>query len=171
VAEVTIDKAAIERMARDIQREFDRHPVSVPIHCENPNLQVGGAVSHYHGPVFLGSADGAQLAWNSGVVNQTQTSDVAPGFEGIAEAVTELLRGVSEVGIGPEDVGAVNEAGIEVLTEVTQAVPDQPRMKRALRALQGVLAPLATGLVTGLSLDAQSWARQAIEHLNLHLQR
>ncbi len=166
---VVIYKDAIEKMVRDIQREYDKHPVIVPIRCEDPDLPISGPVSHvYNGPVFQGSVDGAQLAWNNGIVSQSQTRDIAPGFEAIAEAVSGVLKGLSDAGIGDE-AAAAEEVGLELLAEVTQAEPDRSKITRALRALQGVLAPIATGLLGDVSVAAQIWAKQAIEHLNIHL--
>ena len=71
-------------MMRDIQREFDKHRIRVPIETERPQVPNGTPVGNtiYNGPVIHGSADGARLAWNNQTVDQTQnhTEQVAPGL-------------------------------------------------------------------------------------------
>ena len=164
-----IDKHAIAKIMREMQREFDKHPIRVPLETEGLIARDGTAMGNtvYNGPVIYGSADGAQLAWNNQTVDQTQnqTQQVAPGFEALAQAVVSTLHQLDLLGLAEEDEVAAQDAAREVLTEITRAAPDQGRIRRGLSMLKGVLAPVAIGLSTGAGEGAQEWAKTAIEQL------
>jgi hypothetical protein len=166
---VSINKREIARMMQEIQREFDKHPIRVPVQTDG-SIPAGTAPGHttiYNGPVIHGNADGAQLAWGNQTVHQTQhrTEQVAPGFEAIAQAVVSTLAGLPEVGLAEDDQLDAEAAANEVLDEVTRPEPDRGKIRRALAALKGFLAPVAAGLLTGGAEGAQGWARTAIEQL------
>lgn len=171
MSNVSIDRQAIARLTRDIQREFDKHPIRVPIHADRLGLRLGDSVREgntviYNGPVIHGNADGAQLAWNNSSVSQTQEGEqVAPGFEAIAQAVAKTLERLPEIGLAEEDLQDATEAARDVLSEVTRAEPDRGKIRRAISSLKGYLAPIATGFVTGVAAGAHDWARMAIEQL------
>ncbi|WP_229327457.1 hypothetical protein [Streptomyces sp. UNOC14_S4] len=162
-----IDRRAIEKLMKNMQREFDKYPINVPLTADGSVVPAGSTV--YNGPVFHGSAEGAQLAWgNTSVVQtQNQTQQVAPGYEGIAQAVTAALENLDAAGLAEEDRQDAEEAAGEVLTEVTRAEPDRGKIRRALSAVKGVLAPVATGLAAGAEEGAQEWARTVIEQLSI----
>jgi hypothetical protein len=171
---VSINKQGIANMMRDIQREFDKHPIKVPVQAETPDVVsgLGERVTHttiYNGPVIHGNADGAQLAWGNTTVNQTQnhTEQIAPGLEAIAQAVVSTLERLPNVGLPAEDQQEAEAAANEVLHEVTQAEPNRRSVRRAVTALKGILAPVATGVVTGTAEGAQDWARTAIQQLGI----
>jgi hypothetical protein len=165
-----INRQAIAKMMRDIQREFDKHPIRVPVETDGPALPpTGAAFGHtvYNGPVFHGDANGAQLAWGNQTVKQTQnqTQQIAPGFEAIATAVVRTLEQLPAVGLAAHDQQDAEGAAREILTEVTQSEPDRGKIRRALTALKGFLAPVAIGLAAGAGEGAQEWARTAIDQL------
>ncbi len=173
-----IDKRAIAKMMKDIQREFDKHPIRVPLQTKGPRFQRSGpgfysggieerGITVYNGPVIQGSADGAQLAWGNQTVNQTvnRTEQIAPGFEAIAQAVVGTLEQLPGAGLSEEDQADAEATANEVLVEVTQPDPDRGTIRRALSALKGYLAPVATGLAQGGGEGAQEWAKTAIEQL------
>lgn len=162
---MTINKSAIAQMMRDIQREFDKHSITIPINADTP--EVPATTNVYNGPVIHGSADGAQLAWNNQTVHQTQskTEQIAPGFETLAQAVAKTLEGLAVLGLVDAERKEAEAAGREILEEVTRAQPDKTRIRRGLLALKGVLAPIATGLSAGVADEARKWARTAIEQL------
>lgn len=174
---VTINKSAIDRMMRDIQREFDKHRITVPVYVAEPDVPVRGAVPGHtminYGPVIQGSADGAQLAWNNaGAVNQTLNSgeqQIAPGFELLAQALVSTRDGLVGLGLADEDLQDARAAADEALAEVTQPEPDRGRLRRAVNVLKGVLAPVGAGLVAGVAAGAQDFARTAIDQLGNHL--
>ncbi len=53
----------------------------------------------------------------------------------------------------------------EVLVEVTKPEPDRGKLRLAITALKGFLAPIATGLSKGGGEGAQEWAKTAIQQL------
>lgn len=125
-------------------------------------------VNNYDGPVFNAAVSGAQFAWNNDTVTQNQqnNSAVAPGFEALAELVTDLLRQLPQAGLADQDREDAGSAAREVLATITQPeAPEPGRLRRALAMLKGALAPVATGVVAGTAVGAQEWARTAIEGL------
>lgn len=102
MARSRIDRQAIARMMREMQREFDKHPIHVPLETDGPAVRPGASgTTIYNGPVIYGSADGAQLAWNSQTVNQGENhiEQVTPGFEPVAQAVVSTLEQLSVAGL------------------------------------------------------------------------
>jgi hypothetical protein len=164
-----INRQAIAKMMRDIQREFDKHPIRVPVETDGPALPTGATYGStvYNGPVFHGDANGAQLAWGNQTVNQIQnrSQQIAPGFEAIAQAVVRTLERLPAVGLTEQDQQDAEDAAREILTEVTEPEPDRGKVRRALSALKGLLAPVAVGLTAGTAEGAQEWAKTAIEQL------
>jgi hypothetical protein len=162
----SINKPEIARMMREIQREFNKHPVRVPVETDPEAPMVGGTT--YNGPVINITGNGAQVAWNNRSVNQNQGDQhqqIAPGFEPLAQAVASTLQQLPHAGLANADQQDAEAAANEVLTEVTQAEPDRGKIRRALAALKGLLAPVAMGLVTGAGEGAQDWAKTAVEQL------
>jgi hypothetical protein len=123
--------------------------------------------NNHVGPVFHGSVDGAQLAWNNQTVTQirNETQQVAPGFEAIAEAVADTLRQLLAIGLPEEDQQDAEAVANEVLAEVVRDEPNRGRIRRAVATLRGYLAPVAAGAALGAGEGAQELARNAIEHL------
>ncbi|MEU7007268.1 hypothetical protein [Streptomyces sp. NPDC046332] len=124
-------------------------------------------VNRYDGPVFNGPARNNQLAWNSETVTQNQQVNgaVAPGYEELAERVTELLRQLPEAGLGEQDREDAEAAAGDVLDVITQPEPEPGKVRRVLATLRGALAPVATGVAAGTTVGAQEWALSAIEGL------
>jgi hypothetical protein len=108
------------------------------------------------------------LAWNNQTVHQrqTRTEQVAPGFEALAQIVVRILQELPGAGLTHDDLEAANEAGQEVLAEVVRPEPEPGKIRRALRSLKGILAPLATGASVGAAAGVQDFAKTAIEQLN-----
>jgi hypothetical protein len=134
----------------------------------NDPRDVNNTVNNYEGPVFNAPASGNQFAWNNETVTQNQRNDstVAPGFEALAQLVTDLLRQLPQAGLADHDREDAESAAREVLATVTRPdPPEEGRLRRALAMLRGALAPVATGVVTGTAVGAQEWARTAIEGL------
>jgi hypothetical protein len=73
--------------------------------------------------------------------------------------VVRTLEGLPTVGLVEDDRRDAEAVANEVLTEVTQPSPDRTKIRRALSSLKGLLAPVATGLVTGTAAGAQEWAK------------
>lgn len=160
-----INKQGIARMMRDIQREFDKHPISVPVQADAPELR-DEASTVYNGPVINIHGDRAQIAWGNQEVHQHhEQNEVAPGFEAIALALVSTLERLAEAGLSDDDRSTVEEAANEVLEEVTKDHPDRRMVKRGVAAVKGILAPLALGVQSGMNDGARDWARAAVEQL------
>lgn len=78
-----IDKQGIHQMSRDIEREFAKHPVRVPLEAdpETVSLPSAATVNNYHGPMVTVNGDHAQIAWDNKEVDPTQdrVEQIAPG--------------------------------------------------------------------------------------------
>lgn len=168
MARVSIDRRAIAQYMKLMQEEFDKHPIRIPVTADPaapgaPTPQT----TIYNGPVFHGDANGAQLAWGNQAVNQNQqrTEQIAPGFEAIAAAVAEALKGLPAVGLPEEDEQDATAAANEVLAEVTQSNPDRGKIRAALARVRGYLAPIAMAGATGATEGVHDWAKTAVEQL------
>lgn len=126
-------------------------------------------VSNIHyGPVFHGSAQGAQIAWNNGSVVQgggDVKQTVSQGYEGLADTIVTLLQNLPVLGLTEIDQGQATTAANEVLVEVTAEAPDPGAIRKAVAALKGYLAPVAMGLATGAGEGAKELAHEAIQNL------
>ncbi len=163
-----INRRNIKKYVAGLQKEFNKHPVRIPVETEGPtrpaeSLRIAGQTVHnYNGPVVIGN--GNQLAWNSQNVDQTQK--IASDFKYLAEIVVELLKQLPHVGLNDEIRGDTEITAKEVLEEVTQAEPDRGKVRRAVAALKGLLLPLTTGATAGTVLAAQEWAKNMIAALS-----
>ncbi|MBT2568135.1 hypothetical protein J7I84_16840 [Arthrobacter sp. ISL-85] len=166
-----INPSAIKKMTQDIQREFDKNPIQLPVNADSPAFRSGDV---YNGPVINVQGDNTQLAWDNRDVQQSNTvnppSDIAAGFEPLSEAVVRILKEVHASGLDPEDIAAVEEAGKEILDEVTKQEPEQGRIKRAVTYMKGLLAPLviriAESAAEGAGEGAHDWAATALDVLS-----
>ena len=77
-----------------LQKEFDKHPIKVPINVDEPDLPTGYAVPGHtminYGPVIHGGADGASWPGTTAVPStrrRTPTSSRSLGFELVAQAL------------------------------------------------------------------------------------
>lgn len=168
MTDVSINRQEIERLTREIQQEFDKHPIRVPVRADSPALPrfARSTTTIFNGPVIHGNADGALLAWGNDTVHQAQTRQkIAPGFEAIAAAVAKTLERLPDAGLAEDDWQDAEGAARDVLAEVTQTEPDRGKIRRAISSIKGVLAPVAMGLVAGGADGAREWARMAIEQL------
>ncbi|HEY3878999.1 MAG TPA: hypothetical protein VGM12_10415 [Trebonia sp.] len=166
-----INKQEIARMMRDMQKEFDRHPIRVPVQADLPELPdiSHGTTVTYNGPVIYGNAKGAQLAWNNGAVSQSHAGEpqqITEGFEALATVVAEILRQLPATGLSGEDQAIAAEAGNEILAQITQPVPEHGKLKRAAATLRGVLVQLAIAAETGVGQAVTEWVKAAVKHLS-----
>ncbi|WP_144836196.1 hypothetical protein [Kocuria rosea] len=167
-----IDQRAVRQMSREIEKEFAKNPVRVPVQGNARGVEGAGGTNHTtvnYGPVITINGDGAQIAWDNNEVNQTshvqKEEVVTPGYEPVAQALKDILGGLSETGIDVGDQAMVVDESIEVLEEITKPEPDQGVVKRGLALVKGVLSPVATGLQEGISENAKQWAITGIKSL------
>ncbi|MCX5423606.1 hypothetical protein [Streptomyces sp. NBC_00078] len=133
----------------------------------NSGRSSAGTTNHYTGPVFHGDVNGAQIAWNNQNVTQTQNTmeQVTPGFEKLAEAVTQTLAQLSQFGLPPEDAEDASASANEILVEVVSPSPDRGRIRRSLATLRGFLQPVATQAALGTGEGSHDLAKAALDHL------
>jgi hypothetical protein len=166
MARVTIYRREIARMTREIQREFDRHPSRVPVRADGPEFPPGARrTTIYNGPVIYGNADGAPGATRRSARPATGVSRSRPDSKRLRRPVVSTLEQLPVAGLSIEDQRDADGAARQVLAEVVQPDPDRRKIRRALSAMKGLLAPLATGLVEGAGDGAHEWAKTAIERL------
>jgi hypothetical protein len=165
MSSVSINKGAIAQMMRDIQREFDKHRITVAVEADPP--LPGSHTTIYNGPVIHGDANGAQLAWGNETVTQVHHEQIAPGYEVLAQALVSTLQQLPAAGLSAPDQQDAEAAAREALHALTQANPDHGLIRRSVVALKGHLAQVAAGLIAGAHQGTQEWAKTAIQHLHL----
>lgn len=169
-SKVSINKQAIAKMQRELQREFDKHPIRVPINAERPEAfgQPGTTtVNHYHAPVVTVHGDRAQVAWGDGEVHQDQgsVSQVMPGYEEVARLTAEVLAKLDEFVLTADEAQDARDNGELLLAEVVKPEPDKGLLRRAATMLRGLLASAATGVNQAVTAESADLARKAIASL------
>lgn len=170
MAAFKIDRQAIAKMQRELQREFDKRPISIPVRADPPPTTAGGSghvTVHYEGPVVHITGNHTQVAWtDSGSIHQqAEERQVAPGFEALAQTVADILASIGDRGLGDTDIADARAAGDAVLRAVTASDPDPSLARRAGNTLRGLLAPIAMGLSVGAADGATEWAHTAVGQL------
>jgi hypothetical protein len=123
----------------------------------------------FHGPVFHGAVDGAQLAWNNQSVtqNNNRVQQVAPGYEALAKAMTDVLHLVPAMDLTGDAQEDVDAASNEILTEIVREEPRPGPIRRSLTVLRTWFAPIAAAGAAGVGVSvsdaAQEAARSAID--------
>lgn len=168
-----INKRAIAKFTRDVQREFEKNPIRVPIEGDTSGIgfQPAGTVTNYHGPVVTVTGDNAQIAWDSETVEQSQkhVTQIVPGYEQLAQLLTDMLANLSNFTLGEDDETDARESAQTVLREVVKEQPDQGIVRRGVNMLKGVFAPIATGAAAGVSAESANAAQTLIEMLGTSL--
>lgn len=164
-----INKQGIQQMTREIEREFAKNPVRVPLQADPSGVQLPPAttVNNYHGPVVSVTGDHAQLAWNNHAVTQGQesTEQVAPGYEELADLVTRLLASLPSLSLDTDEETEAHAASETLLREIVKAKPDRGVVRRGVIMLKGLLAPIASGISKAVTKESAEVAQQMIESL------
>jgi len=167
-----INRQGIQQITRELEREFARHPVRVPIEADPSDVTWAPAVTvnNYHGPVVTVTGDHAQLAWNNDTVNQTQdrVEQIAPGYEDLARTLTDMLANLTVLGLGDDEADARDNAE-DVLNEIVKETPDASVIKRGLTMVKGLLAPIATGVRLAVTAESTEAAQHVIQALGNNL--
>lgn len=167
-----INRQGIQQITRELEREFAKHPVRVPIEADSSDVPWVPAVTvnNYHGPVVTVTGDHAQLAWNNNTVNQTQdrVEQIAPGYEDLARTITDMLANLNALGLG-DDEADVRDNAEAVLNEIVKETPDPGVIKRGLTMVKGLLAPIATGVRLAVTAESTEAAQQVIQALGNNL--
>jgi hypothetical protein len=121
------------------------------------------------GPVSIRvNGNGTQVAWSSKTVEQkARVEQVAPGFEEIAQAVGIVLKRLPAMQLSEEDQQEAKSVADGVLEEATKSKPNHGKIRRAVRWLKGLLAPVALGLSKGAGDGVQQLAADAIKQLDV----
>lgn len=160
-----VNQQGIREIQRRLQREFDKHPVRIPVEAD-PEMPVVHQTT-INGPTVISNGDRAQIAWGESV-SQTQdgtTTQVAQGYEDVAALLADVVRDLATAGLPEEDETVVRKAAEEGLREVGKPEPDRTAVKMCLSAVTGVLAPIAMRAVDGVGDAAQKWAAEAVAAL------
>lgn len=163
-----INKRAIEKMSRDLEREFAKHPVRIPLQADTSgiNLPAAATVNNYHGPVVVVHGNNAQLAWNNGgKVSQSQDQAIASGYEDLTRLITDLLANLDDLGLAASEADDVRETAETVLGEVVKEQPDKDVVRKGITLIKGALAPIAAGIAQAATSESSKAAVRLIEHL------
>lgn len=164
-----INRAGIRQMSRKIEREFAKNPVRVPIEADPQGitrpLPSAATVNNYHGPVVTVNGDGTQLAWDSASVHQSheRVEQVAPGYEGLAQVIADLLASVDQLSLTEADDENLRSNADVVLQQVTTTDPDQGTIRRAVTMIKGLLAPVGAGAGGAVSDQSAEMASEIID--------
>lgn len=170
-----INRGAIERMSREIEAEFAKHPVKIPLQADRDDiaavLPTASTVNNYLGPVINVTGDGAQIAWGSGAVNQSheRIEQVAPGFESLAKIVTDLLASADQFELPEAEFAELRANATAVLDQVTAETPDKGVLRTSVAVLKGILAPVAVGLGAAATAETTELGRDVIDALGRSL--
>lgn len=164
-----INKQAIRQMTREIEKEFAKNPVRIPLEASSSGIRNSSAttVNNYHGPVVTVTGDHAQIAWGNATSNQNQerVEQIAPGFEKLAGTIAELLTRLETIGLDDEDSKEIRSNADEVLKEVVKDNPSPTVIRRGLIMIKGLLAPLSAGASKVATEESAKAARSIIEAL------
>ncbi|WP_327113996.1 hypothetical protein OHB12_33135 [Nocardia sp. NBC_01730] len=167
-----INREGIRRMTREIEKEFAKNPVRVPLEADPDGIYPPAAtVTNYNGPVVTVTGDHAQLAWNNDTVNQGQArrDEIAPGYERLAATLANLLAELARLPLNAEDSAEVRGQAEAVLAEVVNEEPNPGIVKRGLTMIKGLLSPIAAGITqaatTAATEEGSELARDFIHSL------
>lgn len=164
-----INKQGIRQMTREIEREFAKHPVRVPLQADSAGVQLPPAttVTNYNGPVVTVTGNHAQVAWGNHDVAQSQehAEQVALGYEELADLVTRLVASFPSLALDPDDETEARTTGETILREVVKTEPDRSVVKRGVTMLKGLLAPVSSGVSKAVTQESADFAQQMIESL------
>lgn len=160
----------VERLVNRANRDLSN---GIPVETDTSGIgfQPAATVNNYHGPVVTVTGDNAQIAWGNDTANQTQNcvQRIAPGYEELAELVTDLLANLRTFDLSEGDVVDVRNSAETVLAEVVKEEPDDGIIKRGVTMLKGLLAPVAAGVGAGVSAESAEAARTLIDALGTSL--
>lgn len=168
-----INKQAIRKMTQEIEREFAKNPVRIPLEADHRAVSLPAAttVNNYNGPVVTVNGDHAQIAWGNQNVEQIQerSEQVAPGYEKLAQLLTDIMASLPNFALGKTDEAEVRTSANAVLQEVVKSEPDQSVVRRGVVFLKGLLAPIGAGLVKAATDETAESAREVIDALGSSL--
>lgn len=130
-----INKRAIRDMTRDLEKEFAKNPIRIPIEADPSGaLPPSTTVNNYNGPVVTVNGGHAQVAWGNDSVSQVQdrAEQIAPGYEELARIVTDLLASLDTFSLGEDENAVARENAEVLLAEIVKAEPDKSVLRRGI---------------------------------------
>lgn len=168
-----INKQAIRKMSREIEREFAKNPVRVPLEADHSAVSLPAAttVNNYNGPVVTVNGDHSQLAWDNQSVTQDQAhiEQVAPGYEELAQLLTDILASLSTFQLDETEEAELRGNAKLVRQEVVKSEPDQGIVRQGVTVIKGLLAPISAGLGKAATEETAEAARHVIGALGSSL--
>jgi len=166
-----INKQGIRNISREIEREFAKNPVRVPLEADHTTLSLPPAttVNNYHGPVVTVTGDHAQIAWGNRDVQQRGVEQITPGYDRLAQLVTDLLANLHAFPLEDADGTELRASADTVLCEVVKPVPDEGVIRRSVTMIKGLLAPVGTGANKAVTEETTEAAREVIDALGTAL--
>ncbi|WP_410583833.1 hypothetical protein [Amycolatopsis sp. lyj-108] len=135
----------------------------------------GAPTTNYFAPVIHGAVSNSQFASGNAQVTQNQQNTIARApeqYQELARIVAQLLEQLPEQrDVDEENRQDVETAALDVLAEVTESEdPQRGKVRRATKALSGMLLHLgqaaAAGAAAGTQSGVQDWAQDAINALS-----
>ncbi|MBM3714187.1 MAG: hypothetical protein FJW64_00365 [Actinobacteria bacterium] len=161
-----INPQAIRQMSKEIEREFARNPVRIPVQMDAPTpLPPAATINNYNGPVVTVNGDHAQIAWDNDTATQNGSQVIADGYEQLAAIITDLVASISTFALSPEEEGDGRDAAGAVLAELVKESPDTSIVRRGVTLLRGLLGPVAAGLNRAATEETAETARAVIQQL------
>lgn len=166
----TINKQGIRKLQRSIQKEFDKHPVNIPINAEirQPESKViATPVSITNNITVNNNGDHAQISLTNQNSQQLQAAN--------SSTAEKLLALLLEIGESLESINLSTEDKRELLESLTEAQHDLQENPSTmplspLRLIRRLLQPLAnaaiSGTATGINLLTQKWVEQITQYIH-----
>lgn len=141
--------------------------VRVPLEAEHRSVSLPPAttVNNYHGPVVTVTGDHAQIAWGNRDVQQHRVEQIAPGYDHLAQLVTDLLANLHAFALDDGDETELRASADTLLGEVVNPVPDQGIIRRSVTMIKGLLAPVGSGASKAVTEETAEAAREVIDAL------
>lgn len=165
---VSINKQAIAKLNKELEREFAKTPVKVPVVADPARGSIApqsSTVNHYYGPTVTVNGNHSQIAWGDGGISQAQgnISQITEGYEDVADVVAGILSKLDSLPLNANENEDARSSAEELLAEVVKPEPDKGIIRRGATMLKGVLAPVAAGVNQAATSESADYARKAIE--------
>ena len=168
-----IDEQGIREVSRELEREFAKCPIRVPLEtdCRAASLPAATTVNNYNEPVVTVNGDHARLAWGNQNVAQAQahSHQVTSGYERLAQLLADILASLPSFQLNENDGAELRESANIILREVVKPEPDQSIVRRSITLIKGLLALIGIGLGRAATEKTAEAAREVIEVLGMSL--
>lgn len=172
----TINKKVIQRMTRELEKEFSKNPIKIPVCASRLGLSqdemnIGeqrpvGVVNNF----TINAAPHSQLAVNAHEIHQEMNlSGSDEKIEAMKKLLTEISQKMDSLNLSDEDELELSETVSKASAEIGKQHPDKERLKDFIRLMKRILAPLTLSSLSGASTAvndiAEQWVRQLASFL------